>query len=123
MYRNHLKLLGASLAIMAPAAFATAALPEVTVTARQEFSSMHHEVELQSGERLQLSHLHKSASYRVCVDPFKGSVPLRLFVDGKQSLGDVASCETVTGRHINVEPAAELPGGDYLVARFQRIGE
>jgi hypothetical protein len=56
------------------------------------------------------------------VDPFRA--PYRWALRGRQqSLVDVASCETVTGRHINVEPAADLPGGDYLVARFQRIAE
>jgi hypothetical protein len=113
----------ALLVAVAPLASATTTMPEVNVTARQEFSSMHHEVELQSREKLKLAHLHKTATYRVCVDPFEGSVPLRLFVDGQQSLVDVDSCETVTGKHIDVEPAAALPGGDYLVARFKRIAE
>jgi len=115
--------IGVALLASAPLAGATDTLPNISVTPKQEFSSMHHEIELESGEKLLLAHLHKIASYRLCVDDFKGAVPLKVMVDGTQSVVDVASCETVTGKHIRVEPAAELPGGDYLVARFSRLAE
>jgi hypothetical protein len=124
MNRSHVISLAVAAALtagIAPVASATEAMPTITTTSQQEFSSKPHEFELQSGEKLLLSHRHKIATYRLCVDEFKGSVPLKVFVDGRQSEVAVASCETVTGKHIRVEPAAELPGGDYLVARFRSL--
>ena len=112
----------ATLAGFAPPANAADSLPIITVTPRHEIPSMNHELRLENGESLRLAHLHRIATYRFCVDPFNGSVPLRVLVDGTESLVGVASCETVTGEHINVGPAEKLPGGDYLVARFQRVG-
>jgi hypothetical protein len=129
MNRSHIKSITASavaaalLVGIAPLATATETMPGISVTPNQEFQSMRHELKLESGEKLLLAHRHKLVTYRLCVDAFKGSVPLRVFVDGQQSEVAVASCETVTGKHIRVEPAAELPGGDYLVARVRQIGE
>lgn len=101
----------------------TETLPSVTVTAKQEFQGLQHEFELQSGEKLLLAHRHKTATYRVCVSEFKGSVPLKVFADHKQSEVAVGTCESVAGKHIRVEPAGALPGGDYLVARFGKVAE
>jgi hypothetical protein len=127
MNRSHINSIAAGAiaaalaALIAPLASATEAMPTITATPKREFSSLQHEFELESGEKLLLTHRHKIATYRLCVDAFKGSVPLKVFVDGRQSEVAVASCETVTGKHIRVEPAAELPGGDYLVARFRTL--
>lgn len=104
-------------------AAATETLPSVTVTAKREFQGLQHEFELQTGEKLLLAHLHKTATYRVCVGEFKGSVPLKVFADHKQSEVAVGACESVTGMHIRVEPAAALPAGDSLVARFGKVAE
>ncbi|MEJ0085183.1 MAG: hypothetical protein WDO72_05855 [Pseudomonadota bacterium] len=121
MKRNHMKLAaagGKALALllgMTPIVDAT--------TPKEEYSAMQHEFDLETGEKLLLSHRHKIASYRICVDAFQGSVPLKIFVDGKESLIPVAACETITGKHINVEAGAKLPSGEYLVARFRQLRE
>jgi len=90
-------------------------------TPKEEFLSMQHEFQLESGEKLMLSHRHELTTYRICVDTFKGAVPLKVFTDDKASTVAVASCETVAGKHLSVEPAGELPGGEYLVGRFRKV--
>ncbi len=99
----------------------TETMPSVTVTARQEFQGLQSEFHLETGEKLLLAHLHKISTYRVCVGEFKGSVPLKVLVDDKQSQVAVGACESVTGKDIRVEPASALPGGDWLVARFGKV--
>jgi hypothetical protein len=118
-YRKSISLAAVLSVWIALPASAIESMPIIIVTPKPA-SSMHHEFTLESGESLRLAHLH-NATYRFCVNPFAGSVPIKVFADGAESTVDVGSCETVTGNHINVEPAAPLPGGDYLVARYQRI--
>ena len=98
-------------------------MPSVTVSAKREFQGLQHEFHLETGEKLLLAHLHKYTTYRLCVGEFKGSVPLKVLVDDKASQVAVGACETVTGKHIRVEPAAALPGGDWLVARFGKVAK
>ena len=129
MKRSHLKSIaigaaGATLVGLASIASAdTETMSSVTVTAKQEFQGLQHEFELESGEKLLLAHRHKVATYRVCVGEFEGSVPLRVFADDSQSQVAVGACESVTGKHIRVEPAVRLPGGERLVARFGEISK
>lgn len=108
--------------IAAPAVAADyASTPAGKTTAKEEFLSMQHEFQLESGEKLMLSHRHEPTTYRICVDTFTGAVPLKVLTDQKESTVAVASCETVEGKHLSVEPAANLPGGEYLVGRFRKV--
>ena len=121
MNRNQFKsvAIGATLIGLTSIASATTeTTPPITVTAKQEFQGLHHEFELENGEKLLLAHRRNVATYRVCVGEFKGSVPLKVFADDTQSQVAVGECESVTGKHVRVEPAAPLPGGEALVARF-----
>lgn len=105
---------------ISPLAVSADRAPEKVVTPHEEFSAMQHEVNLETGERVLLAHRHKVASYRLCVDSFKDSVPLKVIVDGTDSEIAIDACGTVTGKHIEVEPGAKLPDGEYLVMRFRQ---
>jgi hypothetical protein len=129
MNRSHLKSIaivavGATLIGLTSIASATTETTSpISVTAKQEFKGLGHEFELETGEKLLLAHRHKVSTYRVCVGEFKGSVPLKVFADDTQSEVAVGECESVTGKHVRVEPAVPLPRGDALVARFGEVAK
>jgi hypothetical protein len=129
MNRSHLRSIaivgvGATLIGLTSIASAnTETTSPITVTAKQEVQGLHHEFELETGEKLLLAHRHKVSTYRVCVGEFKGSVPLKVFADDTQSEVAVGECESVTGKHVRVEPAAPLPRGEALVARFGEVAK
>jgi hypothetical protein len=129
MKRNHLKSIaigaaGATLiGLTSIASSATETMSSVTVTAKHEFQGLHHEFELETGEKLLLAHRRNVATYRLCVGEFKGSVPLKVFADDTQSQVGVGECESVTGKRVRVEPAVPLPRGEALVARFGEVAK
>ena len=79
----------------------------ITVTAKQEFQGLSRMSSSWKPAKNCCSLIATHVStYRVCVGEFKGSVPLKVFADDTQSQVAVGECESVTGKHVRVEPAA-----------------
>lgn len=85
-----------------------------------ELLRMQGEFELGNGDKVLVHAGHKPASYRVCVKDVPGVVPLKVIVDGKDSVVGDGTCENVTGKHIDVTPAVIMKGDEVLIGRFER---
>ena len=87
-----------------------------------ELLKMQHEAELQSGEKLLIAyHPSKSSNYRVCIPAQPGDIRLKVIHDGEITEVLDGTCETVSGRHIDVMADSKLPAGDDLVLKFRRV--
>lgn len=83
---------------------------------------MQHEAELRHGEKLLVAyHLHKEASYRFCIPEQPGDITLKVLHDGEATEVLDGTCETVTGKHIDVVADSKLPKGEALLLKFERI--
>jgi len=86
-----------------------------------EMLRMQHEAELRHGEKLLIAyHLHKTASYRFCIPEQPGDITLKVLHDGEVTEVLDGTCETVTGRHIDVVADSKLPKGEALLLKFER---
>jgi hypothetical protein len=86
-----------------------------------ELLKMQHEAELQSGEKLLIAYHHnKITNYRVCIPEQPGDIRLEVFHDGEITEVLDGTCETVSGRHIDVMAGSRIPAGDDLVLKFGR---
>jgi len=64
---------------------------------------LSHETELQRGEHLTLvEHRTSPESYRICIRQMPGDVRLKVVHDGEVTEVLDGTCETITGRHIDV---------------------
>ena len=86
-----------------------------------ELLSMQHEAELQSGEKLVIAwHPKKESNYRVCIPEQPGDVRVRVIHDGEITEVLDGTCETISGRHIDVVADSRIPAGEELVLKFGR---
>jgi hypothetical protein len=114
---------------LAPAlGFATLAMLACSAPARAtssavdaELMRMQHEAELQHGEKLLVAHhLHKASSYRFCIPEQPGDISLKVLHDGEVTEVLDGTCETVTGKHIDVVADSKLPKGESLLLKFEK---
>jgi hypothetical protein len=86
-----------------------------------ELLKMQHEAALQNGEKLLIAYHHsKVTNYRVCIPEQPGDIRLKVFHDGEVTEVQDGTCETVSGRHIDVMADSTVPAGDELVLKFAR---
>ena len=86
-----------------------------------ELLKMQHEAELQAGQKLLIAyHRHRVSNYRVCIPEQPGDIRLKVFHDGEVTEVQDGTCETVSGRHIDVMADSTVPAGDELVLKFAR---
>jgi len=84
-------------------------------------ASSEHETALQSGEKLLLTYNWKKVSeYRVCIPEQPGDLRLKVIHDGETTEVLDGTCETVSGRHIDVMADSKIPGGEEMVLKFKR---
>ena len=82
---------------------------------------MAHEAELASGETLLVAyHLHKVSTYRFCIPGQPGNLKLKVLHDGETTEVLDGTCETVTGRHIDVKADTRLPHGEVMALKFEK---
>jgi hypothetical protein len=82
---------------------------------------MQHEAELQHGEKLLIAHhLNKVASYRFCIPEQPGDLKLKVLHDGEATEVLDGTCETITGKHIDVVADSKLPKGESLLLKFEK---
>ena len=119
--RNLAPALGAAtLAMLACNVPARASSSDSTLDA--DLIRMQHEAELRHGEKLLVAyHLHKEASYRFCIPEQPGDITLKVLHDGEATEVLDGTCETVTGKHIDVVADSKLPKGEALLLKFERI--
>ena len=86
-----------------------------------ELMKMQHEAELQGGQKLLIAyHRTKVSNYRVCIPEQPGDIRLKVIHDGAVTEVLDGTCETVSGRHIDVMADSRIPAGDDLVLKFGR---
>lgn len=86
-----------------------------------ELLAMQHEAELQSGEKLLIAyHPRKESNYRVCIPEQPGDIRIEVIHDGESTEVRDGTCETVSGRHIDVVADSKIPAGEDLVLKFGR---
>jgi len=108
---------------------ATLAMLACSVPARASSSAvddelirMQHEAELQHGEKLLVAyHLHKASTYRFCIPEQPGDITLKVLHDGEVTEVLDGTCETVTGKHIDVMTDSKIPKGDALMLKFEKV--
>jgi len=84
-----------------------------------ELMKMQHEAVLQSNQELLIAyHLTKVSNYRVCIPEQPGDIRLKVIHDGEVTEVLDGTCETVSGRHIDVMADSKIPAGDDLVLKF-----
>lgn len=87
-----------------------------------ELMAMQHEAELQSGQKLLIAyHPKKVSNYRVCIPEQPGDVRLKVLHDGEITEVLDGTCETISGRHIDVVADSKIPAGEDLVLKFGRV--
>jgi hypothetical protein len=85
-----------------------------------ELQGMQHEATLQSGEKLLLTYNWKKVSnYRVCIPEQPGDLKVKVFHDGEVTEVLDGTCETVSGRHIDVMAESKIPAGDEMVLKIR----
>ncbi len=86
----------------------------------EELQGMQHEATLQSGEKLLLTYNWKKVSnYRVCIPEQPGDLKLKVIHDGEVTEVLDGTCETVSGRHIDVMAESKIPGGEEMVLKIK----
>jgi hypothetical protein len=87
-----------------------------------ELMRMQHEAELQHGEKLLIAyHLHKASTYRFCIPEQPGDIRLKVLHDGETMEVLDGTCETVTGKHIDVMAGSPIPKGEALQLKFRKV--
>ena len=82
---------------------------------------MEHEAELQHGEKLLIaSHRNKVSTYRFCIPEQPGNITLKVLHDGEATEVLDGTCETVSGKHIDVVADSKLPKGESLQLKFEK---
>jgi hypothetical protein len=82
---------------------------------------MQHEAELASGEKLLVAyHVHKVSTFRFCIPEQPGNIRLKVLHDGEATEVLDGTCETVSGRHIDVVADSKLPQGELLQLKFHK---
>ena len=83
---------------------------------------MQHEAVLQNGERLLVAyHRDKVSTYRFCIPDQPGNIRLKVLHDGEATEVLDGTCETVSGRHIDVMADSKLPHGEALQLKFEKV--
>jgi len=86
-----------------------------------ELLGMQHEAALQSGEKLLLTYNWKKVSnYRVCIPEQPGNLKVKVIHDGAVTEVLDGTCETVSGRHIDLVADSKIPAGEEMVLKFGR---
>ena len=84
-----------------------------------ELLGMQHEAALRNGEKLLLTYnLKKVSEYRVCIPAQPGDIRLKVIHDGETTEVQDGTCETVSGRHIDVMAGSKIPNGEEMVLKF-----
>lgn len=85
-----------------------------------ELLGLQHEATLQSGEKLLLTYNWKKLSeYRVCIPEQPGDLRVKVIHDGETTEVLDGTCETVSGRHIDVMAESKIPAGEEMVLKFK----
>src|SRR5262245_53406826 len=75
-----------------------------------EMLHMQHEAQLEPGERLLVAyHRHKESTYRFCIPEQPGDIKLKVLHDGETTEVLDGTCETVTGKHIDILADSPIP--------------
>jgi len=86
-----------------------------------ELLGMQHEATLESGQKLLLTYNWKKISqYRVCIPEQPGNLRVKVIHDGETTEVLDGTCETVSGRHIDVVADSKIPAGEEMVLKFGR---
>src|SRR5262245_8095023 len=86
-----------------------------------ELLGMQHEATLTSGQKLLLTYNWKKVSeYRICIPEQPGDIRLKVLHDGETTEVLDGTCETVSGRHIDLVAASKIPAGEEMVLKFRR---
>jgi len=84
-----------------------------------EMLRVQHEAELRQGEKLLVAyHREKESTWRFCIPQMPGDVKLKVLHDGEATEVLDGTCETVSGRHIDVMADSKLPKGESLQLKF-----
>jgi hypothetical protein len=111
-------VLGAAVAAMLAGRAAPAHAADSVDT---ELLAMQHEASLQAGEKLLIAyHRDRITNYRVCIPEQPGDVRIKVIHDGEVTEVLDGTCETVSGRHIDVLADSRVPAGDDLLLKFGR---
>ena len=87
-----------------------------------ELLRMQHEAELKQGERLLVAyHRHKESTYRFCIPEQPGDVKIKVLHDGETTEVLDGTCETVTGKHIDIMADSKIPRGEVLGLKFEKV--
>lgn len=87
-----------------------------------ELMRMQHEAELQHGEKLLIAyHLHKASTYRFCIPEQPGDIKLKVLHDGEATEVLDGTCETITGKHIDLVADSPIPRGQALQLKFGKV--
>ena len=83
---------------------------------------MQHEAELRQGEKLLVAYHHdKVSTYRFCIPDQPGNIKLKVLHDGEATEVLDGTCETVSGKHIDVMADSKLPQGEALRLKFEKV--
>src|SRR5215510_9527177 len=87
-----------------------------------ELLRMQHEAELRPGEKLLVAyHRHKESTYRFCIPEQPGDLKLKVLHDGEATEVLDGTCETVTGKHIDILADTKIPRGEVLGLKFEKV--
>jgi hypothetical protein len=87
-----------------------------------ELLRMQHEAELAHGEKLLVAwHRHKVSTYRFCIPEQPGDLRLKVLHDGETTEVLDGTCETVSGRHIDIMADSKIPRGEVMALKFERV--
>jgi len=87
-----------------------------------EMMHMQHEAQLRPGEKLMVAyHMHKESTVRFCIPEQPGDIRLKVLHDGATTEVVDGTCETITGRHIDLMADSKIPRGDALQLKFEKV--
>jgi hypothetical protein len=84
--------------------------------------AIHGEFEIGNDDVRIISRRREPTTVRVCVDPAKHTVPLKVTFDQKQELILPGNCSDVSGAHISLAPGARLDEGYVLLGKWTVVG-
>jgi len=85
------------------------------------FYSRPGEFFVANGETKGIVHAKTDKDYRICVEQGTGSVPLKVYHDGKEAMVDPGDCADFEAMELRVTPGGMLPDDYLLVGRFHEL--